>query len=48
LGCSSGSNSNPILIGSNQAVTGVAVTFASGGAVKVSGLPASLGTVLVL
>ena len=48
LGCSSGSNANLILVGSGQTVTGVAVTFASGGAVKVSGLPASLGTVLVL
>ena len=48
LGCGSGSNGNPNLIGSNQAVTEVSATFASGGAVKVSGLPAPLGTILVL
>ena len=48
LGCSGGSNANLTLVGSGQTVTGVAATFASGGAVKVSGLPASLGFVLVL
>ncbi|HZY58343.1 MAG TPA: hypothetical protein VFE56_01190, partial [Candidatus Binataceae bacterium] len=47
LGCG-GSSNTPTLLSSSQAVTGVAATFTSGGAVTVEGLPAQLGIIRVL
>jgi hypothetical protein len=47
-GCGGGGGNHPIAFSSSQEVSAVTATFASGGAVTVSGLPAQLGTVLVL